>query len=73
MIQLILVAVLGTIFWYSVFRVRGMLMVWVQKSENEKIEGNDRVRELAWWAAIGVISVFIIVAEMLAKLVIFTL
>lgn len=73
MIQLVLIAVIGSIFWYSVFRVRRMLMNWVSQSSNPKIEGNDRVRELAWWAAIGVISVFIIVAEMLAKLVIFTL
>lgn len=73
MVQLTLIFVLGIIFWVGVFKARSKLMDWVVASEQKDIGTNDRVRELAWWAAIGVISVFLTVADLLAKAVILLL
>lgn len=73
MFHIIATIVIGIIFWRAVFWAQGCLMKWIHASEVKTVESNDRVRELAWWAAIGVIGVFTVVAHMLAQLFILAL
>ena len=49
------------------------LLDWVSGSEAPYDNNNDRIRELAWWAAIGVAGTFIMLAEVLVKAFILTL
>ncbi len=65
--------IFGAIFWALVFIVRGYLMKWLQGAESKLIDSNDRVRELAWWAAIGVLGVFFAVAHILVQGLLLTL
>ncbi len=73
MLHIIATIIIGLIFWRAVFWTQEKLMVWLEESETKVVAGNDRVRECAWWAAIGVIGVFTVVAHMLTQLLIFAL
>ena len=69
---LIVIAIAVTMF-YVVRKGQRWLLNWVSRSEGPYDSGNDRVRELAWWAAIGVAGTFIMLAEVLVKAFILTL
>lgn len=73
MSHIIAAIIIGVIFWRAVFWTQRRLMHWVNASDTKTVEGHDRVRELAWWAAIGVISVFTVIAHALAQLFLYTL
>ncbi len=73
MLEIILMVAFAAIFWGSVFWARSLLMKWLFSSHNAMNKHNDRVRELTWWAAIGVVSVFIAVADIIVKLLMATL
>mgnify|MGYP003457572498 CR=1 FL=1 len=68
MLHIIATIIIGLAFWRAVFWAQEKLMVWIHASEVKSVESNDRVRELAWWAAIGVIGVFTVVAHIVTQL-----
>lgn len=73
MFHIVATIVIGFVFWRAVFWAQEWLMGWLRASETKTVESNDRVRELAWWAAIGVIGVFTIVAHILTQLLLLSL
>lgn len=73
MLHIIATIIIGLIFWRAVFWTQDKLMDWIHASEVKTTESNDRVRELAWWAAIGVIGVFTVVAHIVTQLLILAL
>ncbi len=72
-VKFLIVIAIAIAMFFVVRKGQRWLLNWVSDSEAPYDSNNDRVRELAWWAVIGVAGTFIVLAEVLVKAFILTL
>lgn len=66
-LKLMLLAAIAAMFFVLVRRSQAWLLKWVTTSVQPLNTENDRLKELAWWAAIGILCCFLAAADIGVK------